>query len=123
MIFVCFCSTASDGHDKPFCTKAITIINNFKKAFGDIDKSQFFKAISVIDKLSPMNFSNKCCDKFLMRLTKFLQVTLQKCVSRFFKKRMQFTDSAVVLNKTKRDVLISNYTLGTQCIFSIALIH
>ena len=111
MIFVCFCSTASDGHDKPFCTKAITIINNFKKAFGDIDK------------LSPMNFSNKCCDKFLMRLTKFLQVTLQKCVSRFFKKRMQFTDSAVVLNKTKRDVLISNYTLGTQCIFSIALIH
>ena len=61
----------SDRHDKPFCTKAITIIDNFKKAFGDTDKSQFFKAISVIDKLSPMNFSDKCCDKFLMRLTKF----------------------------------------------------
>ena len=68
-------------------------------------KSQFFKAISVIDKLSPINFSDKCCDKFLMRLTKFfLQVTLQKRVFRFFKKREQFTDSAVALNKTKRDV-------------------
>ena len=39
-----------------------------------------------------------------MRLTKFfLQVTLQKCVFRFFKKRKQFTDSAVALNKTKRN--------------------
>ena len=27
----------SDGHDKPFCTKAITIIDNFKKALGDTD--------------------------------------------------------------------------------------
>ena len=103
----------SDGHDKPFCTKAITII----------DKSQFFKAISVIDKLSPIKFSDKCCNKLLMRLTKFfLQVTLQKCVSRFFK-RKQFMDSAVALNRTKRDVLTSNYTLGTQCIFSIAPTH
>ena len=68
-------------------------------------KSQFFKAISVIDKLSPINFSDKCCDKFLMRLTKFfVQVTLQKRVFRFFKKREQITDSAVALNKTKRDV-------------------
>ena len=25
----------SDGHDKPFRTKAITIIDNFKKALGD----------------------------------------------------------------------------------------
>ena len=46
----------SDGHDKLFCTKAITIIdiNNFKKALGDslpiIDKFHFLKAISVIDK-------------------------------------------------------------------------
>ena len=59
-----------------------------------------------------------------MRLTKFfLQVTLQKCVSRFFKKREQFTDSAVALNKTKKDALTSNYTLGTQCIFFIAPTH
>ena len=28
---------ACDGHDKPFCTKAITIIDNFKKAQGDTD--------------------------------------------------------------------------------------
>ena len=27
----------SDGHDKPFCTKAITIINNFKKVLSDTD--------------------------------------------------------------------------------------
>ena len=45
----------SDGHDKSFCTKAITIIDNFKKAFGDINKSQIFKAMSVMDKLSPIN--------------------------------------------------------------------
>ena len=42
----------SDGHDKPFCNKAIMITNNFKKAWGIpiIDKSQFFKAISIINK-------------------------------------------------------------------------
>ena len=28
-------STSSDGLDKPFCTKAITIIDNVKKALGD----------------------------------------------------------------------------------------
>ena len=28
---------ASDGHDKPFYTKAITIIDNFKNALGDTD--------------------------------------------------------------------------------------
>ena len=61
----------SDGHDKLFCTKVITIIDNFKKALGESDKSQFLKAISVIDKLSPMNFSDKCRGKFSMRLTKF----------------------------------------------------
>ena len=27
----------SDGHDKPFCTKAITIIDYFKNALGDTD--------------------------------------------------------------------------------------
>ena len=64
-------STASDGHDKPFCIKAITIIDNFKKALGDTDKSQFLKAISIIDKLSPINFSDKCCSKFSMSLMKF----------------------------------------------------
>ena len=30
-------STISDGRDKPFCSKAITIIDNFKKALGDTD--------------------------------------------------------------------------------------
>ena len=34
----------------------------------------------------------------------FLQVTLQKCVSKFFQKKEQFTDSAMALNKIKRDV-------------------
>ena len=37
----------SDGHDKPFCTKLITIIDNFKKALGDTNKFQFPKAISI----------------------------------------------------------------------------
>ena len=30
-------SQSSDGRDKPFCTKAITIIDNFKNALGDTD--------------------------------------------------------------------------------------
>ena len=65
----------SDGHDKPFCTKAITISDNFKKALGDTDKSEFLKAILIIDKLSPINFFDKCCGKFLMCLTKFFFVS------------------------------------------------
>ena len=34
----------SDGHDKPLCTKAILIIDNFEKflVIPVIDKSQFF---------------------------------------------------------------------------------
>ena len=31
---------SSDEHDKPFCTKAITIIDNFKNALGDTDNRQ-----------------------------------------------------------------------------------
>ena len=96
----------------------MTIIDNFKKSLGEpiidksqflkaisiIDESQFLSAISIIDKLSSINFSNKCCGKFLMCLTKFfLQAKLQKRFSRFFKKREQFADSAVALNKTERD--------------------
>ena len=39
-------STPSDEHDKPFCAKAIPIIDNFKKPWATklpiiIDKSQF----------------------------------------------------------------------------------
>ena len=49
---------SSDGRDKSFSTKATTIIDNFNNALGDTDKSQFLKAISVIDKLSPINFSD-----------------------------------------------------------------
>ena len=33
--------------------------------------AQFLKAISVIHKLSPINFSEKCCGKFSICLTKF----------------------------------------------------
>ena len=46
------CGVAGDGHDKPFCTKAITIwiISKMLRAIPIIDKSQFFKAISVVDK-------------------------------------------------------------------------
>ena len=66
-------NVTSDGHDKPFCTKAITIINNFKKSWAKtiIDKFQFLQAIPVIDKLSLINFSDKCCRNFSMCLTKF----------------------------------------------------
>ena len=31
-------SIRDDGHDKLFCTKAITIIDSFKSALGDTDK-------------------------------------------------------------------------------------
>ena len=52
---------------------------NFKKTLGDtnnlIDKSQFLKAISVIDKLSPINFSDKCCGKFSTCFTNFFFVS------------------------------------------------
>ena len=102
------CVAASDGHDKLFCTKAITIIDNLKKpgAIPIIDLSQFLKAISVIDKLSPINFSDNRCGKFSMCLTKFFFASqLPKCFSRFFKKRKQFTASAMALNTTKRDFL------------------
>ena len=68
---ILFHTMPSDGHDKPFCTKAITIIDNFKKVLGDTDKYQFLKVISVIDKLSPINISDECCGKFSMCLTKF----------------------------------------------------
>ena len=39
-IVIVYTDTAigSDGHDKPFCTTAITIIDDFKKALGDTDK-------------------------------------------------------------------------------------
>ena len=58
----------SDGQDKPFCTKVITMIDDLKKpwAIPIINKSQFLKAIPIIDKLSPINFSDKCCGKFSM---------------------------------------------------------
>ena len=55
-----------NGHDKPFCTKAIMIIDNFIRAIGDNDKSQFLKSISVID---------KCGGKFSRCLTKFFFVS------------------------------------------------
>ena len=74
----------SDGHDKPFCTKAITIIDSFKQAFGDTDKSQFFKAISVIDELSLINFFDivainfHCVSQILFAIFFFFSVTSQK---------------------------------------------
>ena len=86
-------------------------------------KSQFFKGSSEIDKLSPINFSDKYCGKISVILTKFfLQVTVQKCVSGFFKKREQFMDSAVALNKTKRDVFkLQQHFRRNTVYFSIAL--
>ena len=101
--FHCGKVSVSDGHDKLFCTKAITIIDNLREpeAIPIIDKSQFLSAISVIDKLSPINYSDNRCGKFSMCLTKFLFVSqLQKCYSRTFHKREQLTDSAEALNKT-----------------------
>ena len=41
----------SGGHNKPFCTKAITIIDNFKKALGDTDNryvSEGFKLLIFV---------------------------------------------------------------------------
>ena len=66
-----------DGQNKPFCTKAITIIDNFNKAMSDndIDKSQFLKAITAIDKLSPINFSDRCGGIFSMCLTMYFFVS------------------------------------------------
>ena len=61
----------SDGRDKLLCTKAITIISKKPWTIPIIDKSQFLKAISVINKLSPINISNKCCGKTSMCLMKF----------------------------------------------------
>ena len=105
----------SDGHHKPFCTKAITIIDNFKNALGDTDKSQFLKAISVIDKLPPINFSDKCYGKFSMCLTKFFSCKSNRksVFFRFFKKTEQFMDSAVGLNTAKIGFLNCNKTLST----------
>ena len=36
-VLKCGGGVGSDGHDKSFCTKAITIIDNFKNALGDTD--------------------------------------------------------------------------------------
>ena len=102
-----------DGHDKSFCSKAITIIDNFKKpwAIRIIDKSQFFKAISVIDKLLPINFSDKCYGKFSMILTQFFfckshcEKTVFLGFSRQESSLWTLLFMGVVLNKTKRDVL------------------
>ena len=63
--------TCNVGHNKPFCTKAITITDNFKKAQGETDKPQLFKAISVIYIFFAHEFSDKCCGKFSMCLTNF----------------------------------------------------
>ena len=80
------------------CTKAI--IDNSKKpwAIPIIKTSQFIKAMSIIfDKFF------RCFGKFSKCLKRFfLLVKLQKCFCRFFKKREQFTDSAVSLNKKER---------------------
>ena len=79
-----------------------------------INKSQFLKEISVIDKLSLINFSNKCYDKFLMCLTKFFFLVSQvtKVFFYIFQEK-QFTDSAVGLNETKKEILNCDKTLST----------
>ena len=127
-MFLCNITLSRDGHNKPFCTKAITIIDHFKKALGDrlpiICKSQFFKAISVTDKLSPINFFDKCCDKFSMILTKFFCQSHRKNVFLHFSRKK--SSSWIVpwhSIKRKEMFLNCNSTLGTQCIFSIALTH
>ena len=67
-----------------------------QKVLGDTENRQtsISETISVglIDELSPINFSDKCCVKFSMC---FLYVKLQKRFSRFFKKIDQSTDLAV----------------------------
>ena len=51
---------------------------------GDTDKSQFLKAMWVIDKLSPINFSSEDCGKFSMRLTNFFFVRQITQINRLF---------------------------------------
>ena len=40
-----------------------------------IDISQFLEAIAVIDELSPINFSDKCCAEFLLCFDEFLNLS------------------------------------------------
>ena len=47
----------------------------------------------------------------------FCKSLCKKGVSRFFKKEEQFTDSAVVLNRTKRDVLKLQQQFGNTVYF------
>ena len=66
------------------------MIDNLKKpgAISIIDESQVLKAISVIDKFSPINFSDNRCGKFSMCLTKFffLQVNRKNVLLDFSRK-------------------------------------
>ena len=58
-----------------------------------------------------------------MCLTKFFCKSNCKSVSLDFSKKEQFADSAVALNKTKRDFLNWNKTVWTPCSFAIASTH
>ena len=97
-----------------------SITSKSRKAMLIIDKSKFPQAILVIDKLSMINFSDKCCGKFLMCLTRFFFYK-SKCKTvfiRVFKKREQFTDSALALNKTKKGFfLIVTRAFGHRVFF------
>ena len=109
----------SDGHDKPFCIKAIVIIDNFKKAIPIIDKTQFLKAISVIDKLSSIIFSDKCYGKFSIRLTKFFFVS-HYCKNIFldFSRKESSSQTLPWHQSKQREILLNcNKTLLTPCIF------
>ena len=75
-IFDTTCGVVSDGHGKPFCTRAI--IARKPWAIPIFNKTQFLKAISVIDKLSPIIFANKCCGKLSMCLAKFFASHITK---------------------------------------------
>ena len=98
-------ATSIDGHDKPFRTKAIKITDNFKKALGDTDNQYISICYSDIDKLSPIYFSDKCCGKFSICLTRFFLLVSQiaKLFFQIFQKRAVYgLCRALAINKTKR---------------------
>ena len=64
MHIILYRTVYSDGHNKPCCATAITIISKKPWAVLIIDESQFLKAISVIDELLPISFSNNVAINF-----------------------------------------------------------
>ena len=97
-------------------------MDNFKKAQGDTDEPQFLKAMSVIDKLSPINFCDKCCGEFLMRLTKFF-FCKSNCKNVVFQEKRAIHGPCRGIKQNKEGFLKISTKLYGLCIFSKARTH